>query len=54
MEEETRRYRPSKNYLEYLPTPRTTFVTPILQAELERLAARQPMDTLSMKRHVVR
>ncbi len=25
VEEETRRYRPTKNYLEYLPTPKSTF-----------------------------
>jgi pre-mRNA-splicing factor SPF27 len=51
VEEETRRYRPTKNYLEFLPAPKTTFETEILKAEFERLAARQPMEMLSMKRY---
>ncbi|CAG6021123.1 unnamed protein product [Menidia menidia] len=80
VEEETRRYRPTKNYLSYLPTPDfsafevmnpsdiqgvdalkdervTAFIdlfasqTEIMRNEFERLAARQPMDLLSMKRY---
>ncbi|KAI3356698.1 hypothetical protein L3Q82_003388 [Scortum barcoo] len=52
VEEETRRYRPTKNYLSYLPTPDfSTFETEIMRNEFERLAARQPMDLLSMKRY---
>uniref|UniRef100_A0A4W6BXB5 Pre-mRNA-splicing factor SPF27 n=1 Tax=Lates calcarifer TaxID=8187 RepID=A0A4W6BXB5_LATCA len=52
VEEETRRYRPTKNYLSYLPTPDfSAFETEIMRNEFERLAARQPMDLLSMKRY---
>uniref|UniRef100_A0A8C2XP09 Pre-mRNA-splicing factor SPF27 n=1 Tax=Cyclopterus lumpus TaxID=8103 RepID=A0A8C2XP09_CYCLU len=52
VEEETRRYRPTKNYLSYLQTPDfATFETEIMRNEFERLAARQPMDLLSMKRY---
>ena len=75
MEEETRRYRPTKNYLSYLPahdcsafevsrhtTPRSVPPSPrlpltalspqteIMRNEFERLAARQPLELLSMKR----
>ncbi|KAF3696591.1 Pre-mRNA-splicing factor SPF27 Protein BCAS2 -like protein [Channa argus] len=50
VEEETRRYRPTKNYLSYLPTPDfSAFETEIMRNEFERLAARQPMELLSMK-----
>jgi len=52
VEEETRRYRPTKNYLEHLPNINLTpFETELMKAELDRVAARQPMDTLSMKRY---
>ncbi|XP_005988513.1 pre-mRNA-splicing factor SPF27 isoform X2 [Latimeria chalumnae] len=52
VEEETRRYRPTKNYLSYLPTPDyAAFETEIMRNEFERLAARQPMELLSMKRY---
>ncbi|XP_032898216.1 pre-mRNA-splicing factor SPF27 isoform X3 [Amblyraja radiata] len=52
VEEETRRYRPTKNYLSYLPTPDySAFETEIMRNEFERLAARQPMELLSMKRY---
>ncbi|KAI4895843.1 hypothetical protein NFI96_016998 [Prochilodus magdalenae] len=66
VEEETRRYRPTKNYLSYLPTPdfsafeytqqvgRVCVLHPkteIMRNEFERLAARQPMELLSMKRY---
>uniref|UniRef100_A0A8C7J2H0 Pre-mRNA-splicing factor SPF27 n=1 Tax=Oncorhynchus kisutch TaxID=8019 RepID=A0A8C7J2H0_ONCKI len=52
VEEETRRYRPTKNYLSYIPTPDfTTFETEIMRNEFERLAARQPLELLSMKRY---
>ena len=53
IEEETKRYRPTKNYLEYLPTPKITFESPLLHLEMERLSARQPMEVLSMKRLAV-
>ena len=55
VEEETRRYRPTKNYLEnVLPTTlsMTAFETPLMKAEFDRVASRSPMDTLSMKRYV--
>ncbi|XP_073443184.1 pre-mRNA-splicing factor SPF27 [Dendrobates tinctorius] len=52
VEEETRRYRPTKNYLSYLPTPDyTAFETEIMRNEFERLSARQPLELLSMKRY---
>jgi pre-mRNA-splicing factor SPF27 len=51
VEEETRRYRPTKNYLEFLQPPKSTFETDILRSEFERLASRQPMELLSMKRY---
>jgi len=52
VEEETRRYRPTKNYLDHLPALNlTSYETDLMKAEFERLASRQPMDTLSMKRY---
>ena len=51
VEEETRRYRPTKNYLEHLPgLDLTSFETDLMRTEFERLSNRQAMDTLSMKR----
>ena len=52
VDEETRRYRPTKNYLEHLPGLNlTAFETSLLRSELDRVASRQPMETLSMKRY---
>ncbi|XP_078615188.1 pre-mRNA-splicing factor SPF27-like [Branchiostoma floridae x Branchiostoma japonicum] len=52
VEEETRRYRPTKNYLSYLPTPDySAFETEVMKSEFERLEKRQPMELLSMKRY---
>jgi len=52
VEEETRRYRPTKNYLDHLPALNlASYETDLMKAEFERLASRQPMDTLSMKRY---
>lgn len=52
VEEETRRYRPTKNYLEHLPSLNTAaFETEIMKNEFERLQSRQPMEVLSMKRY---
>uniref|UniRef100_T1ISD0 Pre-mRNA-splicing factor SPF27 n=1 Tax=Strigamia maritima TaxID=126957 RepID=T1ISD0_STRMM len=52
VEEETRRYRPTKNYLDYLPALQlSTFETDIMKTEFERLQARLPMEMLSMKRY---
>lgn len=52
VEEETRRYRPTKNYLEHLPPLNlTAFETEIMRNEFERMQQRLPMDVLSMKRY---
>ncbi|KAF6037265.1 BCAS2 [Bugula neritina] len=51
IEEETRRYRPTKNYLEFLQPPNyKAFETEVMKNEWERMQARLPMETLSMKR----
>lgn len=53
VEEECRRYRPTKNYLENAgPEPSTAFETPALQREMERVQQRLPMEPLSMKRYI--
>ncbi|KAH9640007.1 hypothetical protein HF086_008102 [Spodoptera exigua] len=53
VEEECRRYRPTKNYLENAgPEPSTAFETPALQREMERVQQRLPMEPLSMKRTI--
>jgi len=52
VEEETRRYRPTKNYLGHLPAlDLTAHETPLMKAEFERLSQKKPMDVLSMKRY---
>ncbi|XP_033119876.1 pre-mRNA-splicing factor SPF27-like [Anneissia japonica] len=52
VDEETRRYRPTKNYLEHLPVVEHMPVeTEVMKIEFERLAARLPMEMLSMKRY---
>lgn len=52
VEDEKKRYRPTKNYLEHLPPiSLQSFETEIMRTEFERLSSRQPMDTLSMKRY---
>ncbi|XP_077998283.1 pre-mRNA-splicing factor SPF27-like [Glandiceps talaboti] len=52
VDEECRRYRPTKNYLEYLPPPDySSFETEVMKNEFERLGSRQPMEMLSMKRY---
>ncbi|KAH9407310.1 Pre-mRNA-splicing factor SPF27 [Tyrophagus putrescentiae] len=55
VEDETKRYKPTKNYLETLPSlpplDTTKFETEIMRTEFERIKARQPMETLSMKRY---
>lgn len=52
VEEECRRYRPTKNYLDFLP-PHTgaSFETEIMKTEFERLNARLPLEPISMKRY---
>ncbi|VDD80673.1 unnamed protein product [Mesocestoides corti] len=53
--EEMRRYRPTKNYLEHLPSLAgpipLKFETEIMRTEFDRLANRLPMELLSMKRY---
>ncbi|XP_076036775.1 pre-mRNA-splicing factor SPF27-like [Oratosquilla oratoria] len=52
VEDEKKRYRPTKNYLEHLSNLNlATFETELMRVEMERVAARQPMDNLSMKRY---
>lgn len=52
VEEECRRYRPTKNYLEHLPPLNTTaFETELMRNEFERIQNRLPMEPLSMKRY---
>ncbi|XP_045161716.1 pre-mRNA-splicing factor SPF27-like [Mercenaria mercenaria] len=52
VEEETRRYRPTKNYLEYLPSAQyNQFETEIMKTEFERLQTRLPMEMMNMKRY---
>ncbi|XP_066152453.1 pre-mRNA-splicing factor SPF27 [Euwallacea fornicatus] len=52
VEEECRRYRPTKNYLEHLPPLNiSAFETKIMHNEFERLQNRLPMETISMKRY---
>ncbi|XP_011298145.1 pre-mRNA-splicing factor SPF27 [Fopius arisanus] len=52
VEEETRRYRPTKNYLEHLPPLNiSAFETDVMKHEFERMQNRIPMEVLSMKRY---
>ncbi|CAL8107235.1 unnamed protein product [Calicophoron daubneyi] len=55
VEEEMKRYRPTKNYLEHLPTlsgpVQPKFETEVMRAEFDRLSNRLPMELLSMKRY---
>lgn len=52
VEEECRRYRPTKNYLEHLPALNTTaFETALMTTEFERIQNRLPMEPVSMKRY---
>ncbi|XP_012281520.1 pre-mRNA-splicing factor SPF27 [Orussus abietinus] len=52
VEEETRRYRPTKNYLEHLPVLNiNAFETEVMKHEFERMQNRLPMEVLSMKRY---
>lgn len=52
VEEECRRYRPTKNYLEHLPTANlNAFETEMMNTEFDRIQNRLPMEPLSMKRY---
>ncbi|RWS28916.1 Pre-mRNA-splicing factor SPF27-like protein [Leptotrombidium deliense] len=52
IDEETKRYKPTKNYLENFPQLNmTAFETPLLCSEVERVQNRQAMEMMSMKRY---
>ena len=51
LEEEMKRYRPTKNYLEAYPLQIRSFESPLMKAEMERIAQHQPMEMLSMRRY---
>jgi pre-mRNA-splicing factor SPF27 len=52
IEDEKKRYRPTKNYLEHMkPLELHRFETEMMKKEIERLSQRLPMETLSMKRY---
>lgn len=52
VEEECRRYRPTKNYLEHLPPLNANaFETELMANEFERIQNRMTMEPLSMKRY---
>jgi len=52
IEEECRRYRPTKNYLDVLgPANLHLFETDVMKNEFKRLEQRLPMEVLSMKRY---
>ncbi|KAI1285503.1 Pre-mRNA-splicing factor SPF27 [Halotydeus destructor] len=52
IDDETKRYKPTKNYLEHLPEIRLhEFETDTMKNEMERISSRTPMEQLSMKRY---
>lgn len=52
VEEEAKRFRPSKNYLEFLPPVKyDAFETDIMKNEFNRLSMGQQMEVLSMRRY---
>lgn len=52
VEEECRRYRPTKNYLEHLPPINmSSFETELMANEFERIQNRMTMEPLNMKRY---
>lgn len=52
IEDETKRYKATKNYLEFLPPLNlTSYETEIMKNEMERIANQQRMELLSMKRY---
>jgi pre-mRNA-splicing factor SPF27 len=52
IEEEKRRYRPTKNYLEHMPQLQLhRFETEVMKKEYDRMSQRLPMELLSMKRY---
>jgi len=52
IEDEKKRYRPTKNYLEHMaPLQLHRFETEVMKKEYDRMAQRLPMELLSMKRY---
>jgi len=52
IDEETKKYKPTKNYLEDLPLKEINcFQTEVMKNEFARLEARQPMEQLNMKKY---
>ena len=52
IEEECRRYRPNKNYIDFLgPANLTAFQSDLLKNEFNRMEQRLPMEVLSIKRY---
>lgn len=52
VEEECRRYKPSKNYLEFLPPLNTSsFETDLMKSEFVRIESGSHMESLSTKRY---
>lgn len=52
VDEECRRYKPTKNYLEFLPTLNiTAFETDLMRNEYQRIESGQRMETMNTKRY---
>lgn len=52
VEEECRRYKPTKNYLDYLPPLSTaSFETDLMRSEFQRIETGARMETISTKRY---
>lgn len=52
VDEECRRYKPTKNYLEYLPPLNTSsFETDLMRSEFQRIETGARMDTMATKRY---
>jgi pre-mRNA-splicing factor SPF27 len=52
VDEECRRYKPTKNYLEYLPPLNTSsFETDLMRSEFQRIESGARMDSMSTKRY---
>ncbi|CAK9301115.1 unnamed protein product [Gordionus sp. m RMFG-2023] len=52
VEEETKRYKPTKNYLEHLPQLNLNdFETDIMKNEFARIANHNPMEMMNMRRY---
>lgn len=52
VEEECRRYKPTKNYLEFLPPMNTnSFETDLMRSEFSRIESGARLETMSTKRY---